>query len=95
MQEKSERDLNGKHIKRRAMTVFPSPAKKNLFIDDYSKKKFFSLVANDDDVNEDESNIKNITIFIYKTMNKRESEKIEKGREREMIEGGKLSFLQS
>lgn len=53
-----------------------SPARKNLFIDDYSKKLF--LVRNDDaddDVNEDESNIKNITIFIYKTMNKRESEK--------------------
>lgn len=42
-----------------------------------AKKKLF-LVRNDDaddDVNEDESNIKNITIFIYKTMNKRESEK--------------------
>lgn len=54
-----------------------SPVRKNLFIDDYSKKLFF-LVRNDDaddDVNEDESNIKNITIFIYKTMNKRESEK--------------------
>lgn len=53
-----------------------SPVRKNLFIDDYSKKLF--LVRNDDaddDVNEDESNIKNITIFIYKTMNKRESEK--------------------
>lgn len=36
--------------------------------------KNFFLVANDDDddVNEDESNIKNITNFIYKAMNKRE-----------------------
>lgn len=57
--------------------VFPSLQRGKIYSSMIIAKKLF-LVRNDDaddDVNEDESNIKNITIFIYKTMNKRESEK--------------------